>query len=277
MPSRGRPKLLRANRVSYSYGSHPVLQEVDVQIPTGGLIGILGQNGSGKTTLLKLLAGLLKPSEGSVTLDDMDLAGFNRPKLARRLAVVPQETEIPFDYTVLELALMGRYPHLHPFELEGPTDFKIARQMLAATGTDHLEQRVYRTLSGGEKQRVVIASALTQFAETPTGPNTGLTQVLLLDEPTSSLDLCFQLTTSKLLTELNLSQNTTIVLCTHDLNFAAGLCRDLVVLREGEVIAAGPTDTVLTPETIRAAYGVIADVHCRSTSSHPTVVPISSQ
>lgn len=267
--------MLHADTVSYSYGSHSVLRGVDVQIKTGGLVGILGPNGSGKTTLLKLLAGLLVPSDGRVTFDDLDLIRFDRPSLARRLAVVPQETELAFDYTVLEIVLMGRYPHLHPFELEGPADLDIARRMLAATGTTHLEQRTYRTLSGGEKQRVVIASALAQFETISTRQNPTAARVLLLDEPTSSLDLSFQLATSTLLAELNRTQRTSVVVCTHDLNFAAGLCRDIVLLREGTVVAAGPTDDVLTPETIGDVYGVVADVHRHPTSRHLTVVPLA--
>ena len=268
--------MLRADAVSYGYSSQLVLREVDICIRTGGLVGILGPNGSGKTTLLKLLAGLLTPSAGRVVLDDLDLARFDRRSLARRLAVVPQETELAFDYTVLEIVMMGRYPHLRPFELEGPADLEVARRMLAATGTTHLEQRTYRTLSGGEKQRVVIASALAQF-ETLTGSSTTATRVLLLDEPTSSLDLSFQLATSTLLTELNQTNRTTIVVCTHDLNFAAGLCSDLVLLRDGAVVAAGPTDEVLTPQSISTVYGVIADVYRHATTRHLTVVPLARQ
>ena len=266
--------MLRADAVTYSYGSQLVLQEVDIRIRTGGIVGILGPNGSGKTTLLKLLAGLLTPSAGRVMLDDLDLIQSDRRSLARRLAVVPQETELAFDYTVLEIVLMGRYPHLRPFELEGPADLEIARRMLAATGTTHLEQRTYRTLSGGEKQRVVIASALAQF-ETKTNSDTAATRVLLLDEPTSSLDLSFQLATSALLTELNKTKLTSIVVCTHDLNFAAGLCSDLVLLRDGVVVAAGSTDDVLTQESISIVYGVIADVHRHTTTRHLTVVPLA--
>ena len=269
-------EVLRADAVSYGYSSQLVLREVDICIRTGGLVGILGPNGSGKTTLLKLLAGLLTPSAGRVVLDDLDLARFDRRSLARRLAVVPQETELAFDYTVLEIVMMGRYPHLRPFELEGPADLEVARRMLAATGTTHLEQRTYRTLSGGEKQRVVIASALAQF-ETLTGSSTTATRVLLLDEPTSSLDLSFQLATSTLLTELNQTNRTTIVVCTHDLNFAAGLCSDLVLLRDGAVVAAGPTDEVLTPKSISTVYGVIADVYRHATTRHLTVVPLARQ
>lgn len=276
--------MLRAEHVSFSYDARPVLHDIDVSVPTGGLVGVLGPNGSGKTTLLKLLAGLLPPATGHITLDDLDITAMDRRMLARRIAVVPQETELAFDYSVLEIVLMGRYPHLQTFELEGPADLEIARRTLAATGTAHLEQRTFRTLSGGEKQRVVMASALAQFERVP-GASDGQdiapdedanpTRVLLLDEPTSSLDLSFQLATATLIAELNRTYRTTAVVCTHDLNFAAGLCRDLVLLRDGRVVASGPTDEVLTPDTIGAVYDVEADVHRHETTQHLTVVPLA--
>ena len=277
--------LLRAEAVSFAYGAHLALREVSVTVPSGGLIGVLGPNGSGKTTLLKLLAGLLSPTAGRISLDGHDTARLDRATLARRLAVVPQETQLAFDYSVLEIVLMGRYPHLSAFELEGPADLGIARQMMTATGTAAFEQRLFRTLSGGEKQRVVMASALAQFESSAdaggleTGSTAGSTnaetQVLLLDEPTSSLDLAFQLETAELLRRLNRDRRTTIVICTHDLNFAAGLCRDLVLLRDGQVVAAGPTEAVLTPETIAAVYDVEADIWRHPASHQMTVVPLA--
>ncbi len=275
--------MLRAEQVSFSYDTRPVLDGVDVSVQTGGLVGVLGPNGSGKTTFLKLLAGLLTPASGHITLDDVDITTMDRRTLARRVAVVPQETELAFDYSVLEIVLMGRYPHLQTFELEGPADLAIARRTLAATGTAHLEQRTFRTLSGGEKQRIVMASALAQFEGAPSTPDRGdpphedtnTTRVLLLDEPTSSLDLSFQLATATLIAELNRTYRTTAVVCTHDLNFAAGLCRSLVLLRDGRVVASGPTDEVLTPATIGAVYDVEADVHRHEVTRHLTVVPLA--
>lgn len=266
--------MLCAEGLSFDYGADAVLRGIDVTVEAGGLVGVLGPNGSGKTTLLKLLAGLLRPANGEVSLDGRSLADLDRATLARRVAVVPQETELAFDYTVLEIALMGRYPHLRPFELESPADLSIARRMLEATGTADLEHRNFRTLSGGEKQRVVMASALAQF-ESDDSSEAGGTRVLLLDEPTSSLDLAYQLETAALLHRLNRDHRTTIVVCTHDLNFAAGLCRHLVLLREGAVIAAGPTDEVLTPEAIGAVYDVDADVHRHAVSRQLTVVPLA--
>src|SRR4051812_33337828 len=169
---------LVADRVSFGYlASQPVIQDVTATVPRGGLVGILGPNGSGKTTLLRLLAGLLTPQRGRAMLDGEDLRTLGRAAAARRMAVVPQETQLAFEYSVLEMAVMGRYPHLRGFEIEGPEDLAIARDALAATGTQHLESRLFNTLSGGEKQRVVIAGALAQFGG-PERRQTDTTDVL---------------------------------------------------------------------------------------------------
>jgi iron complex transport system ATP-binding protein len=241
----------------------PGVQDVTIRVERGSIVGILGPNGSGKTTLLRLLAGMLRPESGHVTLNGANVASLPRAALARSIAVVPQETHLAFDYTVLEIALMGRYPHLGTFELEGPRDVAIAREALAATGTLALERRSFATLSGGEKQRVVIASALAQEAE-----------ILLLDEPTASLDLGYQFDIAALLARLNRERALTIVVATHDLNFAASLCGSVVMLSEGRVTAAGPTDDTLTSMSIQALYGVVADVYPHHAAGHLTVVPL---
>jgi iron complex transport system ATP-binding protein len=261
--------LLRAADVEFGYGSRPVLRGVSLEVPGGGFAGILGPNGSGKTTLLRVLSGTLKPSRGGVSADGLDLARVPRTLLARRMAVVPQETHLAFDYTVLEVVLMGRYPHLSTFEVEGPADIAAAREALAATGTLAFEDRAFATLSGGEKQRVIIAAAVAQIASSGTGA------FLLLDEPTVALDLAYQLEVSALLCDLQRRRPLTIIVSTHDLNFAAGVCRSLVLLSEGRVLAAGATADVLTPGNIRALYGVEADVRPHDEAGHLVVVPIS--
>jgi iron complex transport system ATP-binding protein len=269
--------LLRAGDVSFTYGGGgDVLAGVSLEAPAGALTGILGPNGSGKTTLLKLLAGTLRPAGGAVTLDGVPLARIGRVALARRIAVVPQELQLAFDYTVLEIALMGRYPHLGPFELEGPADVEIARRALEATGTWALARRPFATLSGGEKQRVVIASALAQFEPhaRAAGRTEAAPQILLLDEPTASLDVHYQVEVASLLRRLNRERGITILVSTHDLNFAASVCRDLVLLRDGAVLAAGSTERVLTPARVRALYGVDAHVSFHEVAGHLTVVPL---
>ena len=258
--------MLTADRVSFSYRANAprVVDEVSLSIAPGDLTGILGPNGSGKTTLLKMLAGTLTPSAGAIAFDGRPLRDWKRRDLARRIALVPQDTHAPFDFTVLDIVLMGRFPHLGTFALEGPADLAIARQALAATGTSAFEERPFATLSGGEKQRVVIAGALAQSPE-----------LLLLDEPTASLDLGHQLDVQQLLAGLNRDRGVTMVLSTHDLNLAAGLCRRLILLRGGRVIAQGPTEDVLTPETVRALYGVDADVRRHPAAGHLTVTALA--
>jgi iron complex transport system ATP-binding protein len=264
--------LLQAADVRFSYDAapRPVLRGVSLTVPEGGFVGLLGPNGSGKTTLLRCLAGTLRPGGGRVTLDGVDLGAVGRAMVARRMAVVPQETRLAFDFSVLEVAVMGRYPHLGAFEIEGPADLALAREALAATGTAHLEQRQFTTLSGGEKQRVIIAAALAQIGGTRAAAGT----ILLLDEPTAALDLAYQLEVAALLRELQRRTPISIVVSTHDLNFAAGLCRTLVLLRDGEVLAEGATDDVLTAARIQALYDVDADVQRHEGAGHLVVVPI---
>jgi iron complex transport system ATP-binding protein len=259
--------MLLASELSYGYTSGRTrsftLDRVSVTIERGSLTGLLGPNGCGKTTLLKLLSGVLPPEQGAVSLNGESLAGRPRRDIARRLAVVPQETHPAFDYTVMEMVLMGRHPHLGPFELEGPSDLAIAHEAMKATSTDHLAARAYMTLSGGEKQRVIIASALTQSPD-----------VLLLDEPTASLDLGYQLEVASLLRRLNLERSVTMVLATHDLNLAASLCDRLILMRDGRVVAQGSTRDVLTAATIRSIYDVEADVSFHGPAGHLTVTPL---
>lgn len=257
--------VLQLQQVSFSYqqGNGFVLDAVSLAVARGSLTGLLGPNGCGKTTILKLMAGVLRPLHGTIAFDGRALAGIPRRELARHVAVVPQETHPAFDYRVIEMVLMGRHPHLGAFALEGPADLAIAHDALRATGTAHLAARSYMSLSGGEKQRVVIASALAQQPD-----------VLLLDEPTASLDLAYQLEVAALLAELNRARGVTIVIATHDLNLAASLCRTLVLVRGGRVLAEGATETVLNGDSIRRLYDVDADVRFHDRSGHLTVVPI---
>jgi iron complex transport system ATP-binding protein len=233
---------------------------VTLSIAPDRIVGILGPNGSGKTTLLRLLAGTRAPRRGRVTLDDRSLAALPRAQLARRLAVVPQETQLAFDYTVLEVAMMGRYAHLGAFEIEGPRDLAVVEEALAATGTLALKDRPYATLSGGEKQRVVIAAALAQIWDFRANNEATGSRFLLLDEPTASLDLGYQLEIVSLLRMLHAGGRAGIVISTHDISLASTLCDTLVLLRDGQIVASGPTDDVLTPVNLERVYGVEAEI-----------------
>jgi iron complex transport system ATP-binding protein len=253
--------LLRLADVWFAYDRrHPetaVVRGVTLDVGPGEIVGLLGPNGAGKTTLLRLAAGLLDPSRGRVTLDETPLARLDRTAVARRMAVVPQ------------VVLMGRYPHLSTFALEGPRDLEIARRAMEATGTAALADRPFSTLSGGEKQRVIIASALAQLENGPDGP----ARYLLLDEPTASLDLGYQLEIAGLVARLREARRLGIVVSAHDLNLAAAVCDR----RGGRVLAQGPTREVLTPAAIRATYGVEAEVALHPAAGRLVVVPLARE
>ncbi|HYE86519.1 MAG TPA: ABC transporter ATP-binding protein [Vicinamibacterales bacterium] len=257
--------MLWADNVSFRYAPAAplVVDGVTVRLAAGTLAGILGPNGSGKTTLLRLLSGTRHPTSGRVQLGDRPLNDLSRRQAARQIAVVPQETELAFEYRAIEIVLMGRHPHLGVFTVEGPDDLRIAHDAMAATGTAHLAERPFHELSGGEKQRIVIAAALAQSAS-----------LLLLDEPTASLDLSYQLEIASLLKGLNHDRGVTMAISTHDLNLAASICRELIMMRDGKVIASGPTADVLTPENVRRLYDVEAEIQVHSASGHMIVVPV---
>jgi len=281
--------LLQAADVWFAYDdrsptSTAVVKGITLGVPDDGFVGILGPNGAGKSTLLRLLAGTRRPQRGTIALDGTPLVQFSRTALARRMAVVPQETHLAFDYTAGEVAMMGRYPHLGTFEIEGPADLSIVDRALAATGTSRFKDRPFETLSGGEKQRVIIAAALAQLwvsegaaadrrgsRGSSVRPDRG---ILLLDEPTASLDLAYQLEIAGLLEALHRDQGVAVVLSTHDLNLAAGLCRTLVLVRDGQVLAAGPTVAVLTVANIRRLYDVDAEI-VEHPSGHRVVIPLA--
>ena len=247
---------LEASNVSFAYDGdgRDVVEDVSLAVPRYLQVSVVAI----------MVSGTLRPRRGRIALDAAPIDRLSRRELARLIAVVPQETHSTFDFSAVEIVLMGRYPHLGRFEVEGVDDLRIAREALAATGTSALEARRFATLSGGEKQRVVIASALAQSSG-----------ILLLDEPTASLDLGFQLEIATLLSRLNHERDVTLVVSTHDLNLAATLCTELALMKEGRVVARGPTSSVLTAANIRRVYGVEADVASHARARHLTVVPLT--
>lgn len=286
---------LVAHHLSYAYRrrrAEPVLalHDISLSIATGSFTGLLGPNGCGKTTLLRLLSGVEQPNSGRVVFDGRDVGSYTRRALARRIAVVPQETHPAFDYNVLDMVLMGRHPFLGTFEFEGPEDHRAAHRALAATDTERLADRPFSALSGGEKQRVVIASALAQADSAPAHAGTALAHrdaapargdgaadsgnVLLLDEPTASLDLGAQLDVASLLQSLHRDRGTTMVMATHDLNLAASICDQLVLMKGGRLLASGPTGDVLTGELVQELYDIDADVRFHDGAGHLTVTPL---
>ncbi|MFF9474268.1 ABC transporter ATP-binding protein [Streptomyces roseolus] len=236
---------LRAERISRTAGGALVLDGVTLAPRPGTLTGLLGPNGSGKSTLLRVLAGVLAPDAGIVTLDGAPLAAVPRRALARRVAVVEQHADTQVDLTVADAVRLGRVPHRRAWSPATAADEEAVRSALARTGLTHRAHRTWRTLSGGERQRVQIARALAQEP-----------RELLLDEPTNHLDIQHQLDLLALVSALPL----TCVVALHDLNLAAMHCDHLVVLREGRVVAAGPVREVLTERLVAEVYGVRAAV-----------------
>ncbi|GAA3895165.1 ABC transporter ATP-binding protein [Streptomyces gulbargensis] len=236
---------LRAARVSRTAGGTLVLDGVSLTPRPGTVTGLLGPNGSGKSTLLRLLAGVLAPDTGVVTLDGRPLAGIGRRTVARRLATVEQHADTQVDLTVADIVRLGRVPHRRAWTPASSADEEAVRSALARTGLTDRAHRSWRTLSGGERQRVQIARALAQDP-----------RELLLDEPTNHLDIQHQLDLLSLVASLRL----TSVIALHDLNLAALYCDRLVVLKEGRVVASGEPADVLTEELIADVYGVRAAV-----------------
>lgn len=237
--------MIRAEQLSWAYGSAEVLRAVSLAAPHGRVLGLLGPNGSGKTTLLRLLYGALNSPTGSVTVDGDRLAALPAREAARRLAVVVQEAGGESTMTVAETVLLGRSPHLSSFQRTGATDHAVAAQALERVGAAHLAARAFSGLSGGERQRVLIARALTQQATH-----------LLLDEPTNHLDIRYQHEVLGLVAALTHELHRTVVVVLHDLNLAARYCDDVVLLGDAGVAAAGPVDAVLTPEVLEPVYGI---------------------
>lgn len=233
--------MIIASGISFAFGSATVLKDVDIEARPGSVVGLIGPNGSGKTTLLRTLYAALRPRAGLVTLDDTPVAGRSAREMARRLAVVVQEGAGELPLTVADLVLLGRSPHLSPFQRAGSQDHAIAADALRRVGARSLANRVFAGLSGGEKQRVLIARALAQQADH-----------LMLDEPTNHLDIRYQHEVLQIVRGLGV----TTVVVLHDLNLAARYCDELALLHEGRVCAAGPPDKVLRPETLETVYRI---------------------
>ena len=243
----------------FAYGPRRVLEGVSLAIAKGEMVGVLGPNGSGKTTLLKILSGVLG-GRGAVRLGGKPIESCSRRDLSRMVAVVPQESEIHFPFTAAEIVLMARASHHGRLVLEGAGDLEAARRSMAATDTAALADRWLHELSGGEKQRVMIARALAQEAE-----------ILLLDEPAAFLDLKHQLGVLDLMRRLNRERGLTIVAALHDLNLAALFFPRLLLLENGKIFRDGVPEEVLTEDTIRRIYGVDVRVERRAPERRPHI------
>lgn len=253
--------LLKVDNLSGGYNSTRVVKNISFDLQECDFIGIIGPNGSGKSTLLRLISRVLVPQEGKVFLSGRDILSIEMKSFCRKVAFVPQDTLISFSFTVWEIVLMGRIPHLRRMQLETAKDFLIAEQALSLTDTLYLKEKQVDQLSAGERQRVIIAKALAQEPS-----------LLFLDEPTSHLDIGHQIQILNLLRKLNREKKLTIVMVLHDLNLASEYCNKIILLNSGCVFKQGTPFEVLTYENIETVYKTIVLVNTNPVSKKPYVV-----
>ncbi len=257
------PHELRAEALRLAYDGAPVIDGLDLELPDGRITAIVGANGCGKSTLLRGLSRLLKPRSGVVLLDGAAVHSRPAREVATVIGILPQQATAPEGITVADLVGRGRYPHQGWFRRWTSTDDDVVRQALEATATADLAERRVEELSGGQRQRVWIAMALAQDPD-----------VLLLDEPTTFLDLAHQLDVLDLLHEQNRTRHTTVAMVLHDLNMAARYADHLVVMAAGHVLATGSPERVLTADLVREAFGLTARIVPDPVTGSPMVIPV---
>jgi iron complex transport system ATP-binding protein len=257
------PSIIELEGVDFQYPGRKIFSGLNLSLEKGEILGLIGPNSSGKTTLLKLADGLLQPQRGKVLLDGEDLNRLSRSRVARYVAVVPQAMEVPFSFRGAEIVLMGRAPYLGRFGWEKQKDLEVAREAMVLTDVDDLGNRPFWELSQGEKQRVLIARALAQEPK-----------VILLDEPTSHLDINHQVEIHELIRRLNSERNLTVLHVSHDLNLAAEYCHRMILLHRGSIFSMGTPSSVITEENIRRVYQAKVSVEKNPLSGAPRVTPL---
>ena len=236
---------IQTDNIQVSFGSKTILHDISLAIQDKEFVGIIGPNGSGKSTFLKCLYRVLQPSGGKIYFDGSELSSLSHRDTALKMAVVAQHSTVNFDFSVLEMVLMGRAPYKGLLDRDQLDDYEIARHALSEVGLSDFESRNFNTLSGGEQQRVILARALAQR-----------TECLVLDEPTNHLDIKYQLELMTIVKRLD----ATVVSAIHDLNLAAIYCDRIIALKDGHIVCSGTPQDVLSSDTIRHIYGVSAMV-----------------
>lgn len=236
---------ITAENIKMKIGDNEILKGVSIDSKNREFVGIIGPNGSGKSTLLKSIYRILKPNDGCIKLDDMDISKMSIKESAKKMAVVSQHNYYNFDFTVKEVVSMGRSPHKKNLERDNIEDFKIVKESLQKVGMSEFSNRSFSTLSGGEQQRVILARALAQ--KTP---------CLILDEPTNHLDIKYQLSLLNIVKSLDL----TVISAIHDLNIASMYCDRLFVMKDGQIVASGTPQDILTKELIKEIYEIDVEI-----------------
>ncbi|EMB44709.1 ABC transporter ATP-binding protein [Treponema denticola] len=237
--------VLDISSLSFDFGSKNILADIDLSIKNNGIVGIIGPNGSGKSTLLKCIYRVLKPKTGTIFIDGKNINDYQFKETAKKMAVVAQHNDTHFDFNVLEMVLIGRSPHKKFMERDSAEDIELAYKALEQVNMKDFADRNFSSLSGGEKQRIILARALVQN-----------TDCLILDEPTNHLDIKHQLHFMSLAKDLKI----TVISAIHDLNIAAMYCDKIYALKEGQIIASGSVDEVITEEVIKTLYDVEAKI-----------------
>ncbi len=253
-------------RLGFAYADQPTLEGMDLTVAPGEIVGLIGPNGSGKSTLIRLLSGALGGYTGAAVVAGLDVATTPQRELARALAVVPQEPQFGFPFTVLEIVLMGRHPHLAGLAFESEADIVLARKALEQCGAAEFASRPIQELSAGERQRVVFARALTQQP-----------RVLLLDEPASFLDIRHQVELYDLVRAQAQDKNVAVLSVLHDLNLAAEYCDRIVLIRKGRVVASGSTDEVLSYANLTEVFETEIYVDTNDLTGKLMVMPLSGR
>lgn len=253
---------VKLNNLSCNLGEKEILHNINIDFSKNNFYSILGPNGSGKTTLLRNIGKALTPSKKTIFIENKDILDFTNKALAKKLAVVPQNTILNFDFSALDIVLMGRYPYIPRFQDESKKDYDIAKHAMEMTDTWHLRDKCINELSGGEQQRVVIARALAQE-----------TDIILLDEPISHLDIHQQI--EILDTIKSLSKKVTIIAVLHDLNLAAQYSDYLVLLNNGSIVFQGTAEEVLTGENIKEVYDIDVCMIKNPVTGKPHIIPIT--
>ncbi|MBU3136803.1 ABC transporter ATP-binding protein [Clostridium gasigenes] len=236
---------VQVKNLRFSIDKKEILKDISFEIPKGSFVGVIGPNGCGKSTLLKNIYRLYKPSSGSILLDNKELAKMKDKDCAKEIAVLAQESNTHFDFTVEQIVKMGRYPYKSVFEDYSKADLQMVKEMLRKVGLESFGERSFSELSGGEKQRTLIARALVQN-----------TEFLILDEPTNHLDIGYQIQLMDLVKGLNITTLSAI----HDMNLAAMYCDYLIVMKDGKIIKFGTVEEVINSEMLKAIFGVNAHV-----------------
>ena len=264
---------LSVENLSFRYPDIPVLRNITFDLPAGDFLSLLGPNGSGKSTLLRLLDRILLPESGTITIDGRPLNEFSRRELAKRVAYVPQDTPWVFPYTVLEVVLMGRSPYVGRSGFESAQDLEIARETMRLTDIEHLADKLITAISGGERQRVLIARALSQQP-----------RILLLDEPNAHLDISHQIEIFRILREQNEQRDLAIVSVSHDLNLAAAFSKRALLLADtgnegASIFSIGQPKDVLTRENIEVVYRtpVLVDQLPDSSAMRISLLPLATK